>query len=86
MREQKPVAEAERRAGAEGREDFFVVLCEGGIGNQQQRHIALANDVVHLTKRAVRFREADFFGFFHRGRAGSKADFHPNVRAFQRLA
>ena len=80
------MAEAERRARTEGGEDLLVVLGEGGVGDQQQRHVAFADDIVHFAQRAPLLGEADGRCLLHRGRAFSQADLHPDAGAFERLA
>ena len=72
--------------GPEGGEDLLVVLGEGGVGDQQQRHVAFADHVVHLAQRAVLLGEADRRGLLHRGRALAQADLDPDAGAFQRFA
>ena len=84
VRQQEAVAEAERRAGTEGGEDLLVVLGEGGVGDQQQRHVALADHVVHLAQRAVLLGEADRLGLLHRGGAFAQADLDLDAGALKR--
>jgi hypothetical protein len=67
VRQQKAVAEAQRAARTEGGEYLLVVLGEGGVGDEEQRHVALADHVVHLAEGAVLLGEADGGGLLHRG-------------------
>ena len=82
----KPWLQAQRRAGTEGGEDLLVVLGEGGVGDQQQRHVALADHVVHLAQRAVLLGEADGLGLLHRGGAFAQADLDLDAGALERFA
>ena len=66
VREQEAVREAKRGAGPERVEDAPVVLREGGVGDEQQRHVGFVDDRVHLAEGAVGFRETDRLGFLHR--------------------
>jgi hypothetical protein len=85
MRQQEAVAEAERRAGPEGGEDLLVVLGEGCVGDQQQRHVALADHLVHLAQGAVLLAEAHGLGLLHGGGAFAQADLDLDARALERL-
>jgi hypothetical protein len=86
VRQQEAVAEAQRRAGTEGGEDLPVVLGEGGIRDQQQRHVALADHVVHLAQRAVGLGEAHGLGLLHRRRTFAQSDLDLDAGARERFA
>ena len=80
------MTQAQRRSWSEGGEDLLVVLCEGRIGDQKERHVALADCVIHLAERTVCLGESDRLRFFHGGRSLAKTHFHPNVGAFKGFA
>ena len=84
--EQEAVREAQRGAVAERVEDAPVVLRERGVGDEQQRHVGLVDDRVHLAQGAALLREPDRLGLLHRSRAFPQADLDPDAGALERLA
>ena len=84
--EQESVRQAQGGAGAQGRENFLVLGGLGGVGNEQQHQVRLANHVVHLAQRTAGLGEPGGLRFACRAAAGTQAHLHPNAGAFKRFA
>lgn len=72
--QQEPVGQAQGGAGLHGRQDAGVQAGLGGVGNQQNDHVRLGNDVKHLAQGAVRLVEAHGAGLVAGGGVGAQAN------------
>ena len=86
MRQQKAVRQAQGGAGAQRRKNFLVLGCLGGVSNEQEHHVRLANDVIHFSQGAVRLGETGLLSLPGRPAIGPQAHLHSNARALQRFA
>ena len=85
VRQQKAVRQAQGSSGTQRREDFLVLGCLGGIGNEQEHHVRFANHVVHFSEGAVCLRETGLLRLSGGAAVRPQAHLHPDTGAFQRL-
>ncbi len=69
-----------------GGKDLFIILDLGGIGNEQNDHIGLTNNRIHLAKGSAVFRKTGFTGGSHGATSLPQTDFDPDIGSLKRIA